>query len=259
VHFFSNAKVFKRIARYDLCFACGSVQISKAPWLVKAHNGGIVETDTGTVSRSTNFARDFTLVMHLEGRKFTSGVDFGGGSGLLTRLLRDRGFDCKSFDPYADQFLASGFVVEPLGAEKEYDFLTLVECIEHLENPFQVLERFGMNKHLLIFTTETISEPPPNPSDKNPWWYYSPESGQHISFASNRGLEALRLRLKFAHYYTISGLHIFSRDKINPMTIWLSKFPRLWLILAMYVDHKSKQKYSLSDSDSKVLKQILNQ
>lgn len=254
VNFFSKATVFRQEAGFDFCQTCGSVQITDVPWLEEAHFGGIVDTDTGAAMRSIDIARNFTLFMHLEKKFSTMGIDYGGGSGLLTRLLRDRGFRCLSFDPYANQFFASGFIATAEVAKSNSTFLLAIECIEHLEDPFSVFENFVSNKDYFLFTTELISDPPPNPAAPNPWWYFSLESGQHVSFASFKGLEKLQKRLGFPFYTRINGIHIFSRIRVSRKTKLVSRFPRVWLLYSTYVDLRYRQRFTLTEIDSLMLK-----
>lgn len=255
--FFSVASVFGQSAQYDLCENCGSVQITSAPWLEKAHKGGIVETDTGAAGRSQDFARNFTAFMKNQGESKLAGIDFGGGSGLLTRILRDRGFDCKSFDPYANQFFASGFTSQERDLQLASDFMLAVECIEHLRNPIELFGEIVKNKRYFCFTTELVSTPPPNPSKENPWWYYSQESGQHITFASNQGIQSFLTRLGFSNYIRLGGIHIFTNERIHFLNKVFAKWPRLWLLYSIYFDLKYRQKYSLADGDSAYLKALL--
>ena len=39
-------------------------------------------------------------------------VDYGGGYGLLVRLMRNSGFDFYRYDPYCANFFAKGFEVD---------------------------------------------------------------------------------------------------------------------------------------------------
>jgi len=142
------------------------------------------------------------------------GVDWGGGTGLLTRLLRDLGLSFKSYDKYASNIMAEGFTADDDLANEDYDAVSAIECLEHLENPYSELVNSVNGKRYFIFTTELLPFPYPDPSKKE-WWYYMPDSGQHITFASAKGLVALAKRLNFQYNTTFGSIHIFSNKKVK--------------------------------------------
>ena len=51
-------------------------------------------------------------------------LDWGGGDGLLVRLLRDAGLDAYHHDRYADNLYAAGFEGDPT---KRYSMVTAFE------------------------------------------------------------------------------------------------------------------------------------
>ena len=79
--------------KYFLCENCGLLQTEKPYWLDEAYNEAIATADTGLVSRNIGISNRLTLLLlQMLG---TSGryIDIAGGTGLLTRLMRDVGFD----------------------------------------------------------------------------------------------------------------------------------------------------------------------
>jgi Methyltransferase domain len=63
-------------------------------------------------------------------------LDFGGGDGLLCRLLRDRGIAAETMDEYADPAYARGHQGD---LSKKYDLITASEVFEHLPDPAATL------------------------------------------------------------------------------------------------------------------------
>ena len=91
---FATGRVLNRYdAGFFRCFACGFVQTEKPYWLEEAYAEAINRADVGLFRRNLRQAKVAKAVI---GTFFRSGgrfVDFGGGYGLLTRLMRDAGFD----------------------------------------------------------------------------------------------------------------------------------------------------------------------
>lgn len=54
----------------------------------------------------------------------------------------------------------------------------MFECLEHLPNPIEELKSIAKISDMIIFFTELL----PNYIPDKSWWYYSFETGQHISF-----------------------------------------------------------------------------
>ncbi len=62
------------------------------------------------------------------------GLDFGCGPGpTLSRMFEEAGFPMSLHDPF--------YANKPSTLEKEYDFITASEVVEHLHNPRKELER----------------------------------------------------------------------------------------------------------------------
>jgi hypothetical protein len=209
------------------------LQISDAPWLSLAHATSISNTDTGAASRSISVHKTIIAFFKLQCRADNSGIDFSGGTGLLTRLLKDSGFEVTSFDPYSSQFFSCRFQATLQDFKKEKTFISAIEYIEHLEQPFETFQSIVRNKQLFMFTTETNSVPSQNPNSINPWWYFSPKEGQHISFATSVGLKFFRERLDYNYYIKLNSLHIFFRKRISRRVKFLSKFPHIWGFLLL--------------------------
>jgi hypothetical protein len=67
----------------------------------------------------------------------------------------------------------------------------------------------------IIFSTRLFKGEPPKPSD---WWYYSLDSGQHISFYSTKTLKHLADKLSLHLNSDGKAFHMLSKEKHN--NIW---------------------------------------
>jgi hypothetical protein len=154
------------------------------------------------VARNLAHARLLPPILDLVYPRDARFVDVGGGYGLLTRLLRDQGFDTYTSDPFCQPVLAPGFTAPP-GTKAHALFA--FEVLEHVHDPVPFIEK-AFRDHgcrSLIFSTQLFQLPVPPPS----WDYYAFDHGQHVTLYTRAALE--RLAQKFdCHYLKLpQGLH----------------------------------------------------
>jgi hypothetical protein len=182
---FDNAKVLRRYpVKYFRCSSCGFVQTEAPYWLEEAYSSAISKLDTGILSRNLSNQTITTALLNLLYPKAKSFLDYGAGHGIFVRLMRDRGFSFSWYDLHATNDYARGF--EHI-KDDTYDFVTSFEVLEHLVDPISELSIMMSRSPNVFVSTILLPHPTPKVSD---WWYYSPITGQHISFYT---LDALRL------------------------------------------------------------------
>lgn len=166
-------------------------------------------------------------------------LDFGGGTGLLVRLLRDSGIEAFWEDKYCQNLFARGFewgsgnprllrLDSALSQEKlskqakipTPELATSFEVFEHLPNPLEEIESMLSRAPNLLFSTELLPSFIPESSGQNTWWYYGFAHGQHISFYSYESLKFIAKK-RGLYFYSFGGLHLFSVKKINPLAFRL--------------------------------------
>jgi len=231
VHF--EAQVLrKHVARFRYCAACDHVFAEDPHWLSEAYADAIVKTDTDIAARNVFTALRLAAAYYTLFDERGEGVyvDAAGGYGLLTRLLRDFGFDCRWTDPYAENLFARGFEFQP--GTVRCVAASAIEVLEHTVDPLEfvrsTMHTCGTNT--LLFTTMLFGDSkPPLPGE---WDYYSLETGQHIAFFSRRGLDVLARRLGL-HYYPLGRIHLFSKDELSARK--LSLCANRWLMLPLAV------------------------
>lgn len=216
-----TATVLKKYsAEYHLCEKCGLLYIPEPFWLDEIYaDTAIATTDTGLLLRNLYTCCKLSSLLYFGLRERGDGiyVDMAGGYGVLTRLMRDAGFNFFWSDKYCQNLLAKGF--EYKQEQGPCKAVTAFEVIEHLQNPLdffrQLIATSGATT--IIFSTKVFQDAPP-PLD---WWYYSFESGQHISFFQKKTLymiaDLLGLRL-----YEANGFFILSSEPLNKLRISLS-------------------------------------
>jgi hypothetical protein len=200
-------------ASYAYCTMCGFLSVRNPHWLEEAYSSAIASADTGLVSRNVATAAKIAAVLYFLMGERGSGryLDIAGGYGMLTRLMRDYGFDFYWSDKFCQNLLARGFEYHP--ALGKFRAVTAIEVLEHIENPVTfVLEALEQGQtDTLIFTTELFEGGPPRPDQ---WRYYSFETGMHISFFQYKTLAALAQRVGL-HHATTGEIHVFSKINMN--------------------------------------------
>lgn len=218
---FATAKVLsKYVVEYFQCSDCQFVQTEKPYWLSQAYEKAIVSTDVGLISRNERFSRITDRVLRFLFPNAIDSVDYGGGYGMFTRMMRDRGHYFFHRDPHCDNLFAVGLEAETDGHRMEvfnggstrFDFLTAFEVFEHFESPHRELEQLDRLADNWLISTEVLPDPTPLPHE---WWYYVLDGGQHISLWSQPALQEVAARYD-RHLVSYRGLHLFSRDRIKP-------------------------------------------
>ena len=196
---------------YFRCASCGFVQTEKPYWLAESYSQAIKSTDVGLVHRNLEQCRVLRVLIPLIAEPAGRFVDYGGGYGMLVRLMRDAGFDFHWQDAHCENLFAQDFAAAP---GERYEMLTAFEVIEHLEDPRAGLaEMLGWSDTVLL-GTHLLPEPCPAPGD---WWYYGLDHGQHVSFQSRASLQALAAGASARLYSNGTNLHLVSR---RPVPDW---------------------------------------
>lgn len=222
------------LGKYDValfkCSRCGCLQTEQPYWLEEAYSAGnLTDRDTGSVIRNLNSqALIFAATKILGFPAGASIVDFGGGTGMLTRLLRDQGFDARCYDRYASNDLARGY--DDNGGRP--DIICSFEVAEHLVEPAEELAAlFKRCARMVIIGTETYRGQGPG------WWYLSPHTGQHIFFYTSEGMALIAGQFGY-HYERIGSTHFFCdrpMTKLQGRVLWRAltplglRFVRAWL------------------------------
>src|SRR5258708_7007906 len=88
----------KHCVGFNKCQDCGSLQVDQPYWLEETYGtANILSLDIGAANRAlSSFGLTYLIskILNVRGQV----LDFGGGDGLLTRLLRDIGIDAYCFD-----------------------------------------------------------------------------------------------------------------------------------------------------------------
>jgi hypothetical protein len=247
VHF-TDVVLRKYACQYLLCDSCGSLQTERPYWLEEAYSSGsIADSDTGVFLRGMDNLCVLYISAWLLGMpKRAQVLDFGGGNGLLCRMLRDVGFDARLSDQYARNEIARGF--DDLGATP--DILCSFEVAEHFPDPSVGMAAIlGRGANVCLIGTETYRG-----QDKN-WWYISPQSGQHVFFYSPAGMQILADRHGYV-YERVGSKHFFLKRPLRrsqSALLWRALSPQVLRWVRAYLMLRLSNRFANADNATALL------
>lgn len=201
-------------AQYQRCQACGYVAVETPHWLDEAYaDSAIAALDTGIVVRNLWLADAVDALLRWRFRGVRTALDYGAGTGLFVRLMRDRGHDFRWSDPHCENLFALEFEA---GDNGTFDLVTCFEVAEHLVDPLPTFRQLTERAPTLIFSTELLPEYNNRPGE---WHYYAPETGHHVGFFTTASLQGLATKL--GRHFASDGrmLHAFTTEPLDPR--WL--------------------------------------
>lgn len=225
---FTSVILHKYDIEYFLCPKCHLIQTEEPYWLEEAYSNPISILDTGILQRNYLHLRYILFSLTETKYKYPSFfenyfpksimwkkynnnfLDYGGGYGILVRLLRDVGINAYHYDKYTKNLFANGF---DLISDFNYDSLGCFELLEHLTRPLDELSTI-INKYkpnFIFISTKIYGNIVPN----RDWWYYTFETGQHISFYSVETFRYLSKKFTFFYYQLNEDFHIFSKKELD--------------------------------------------
>lgn len=162
---------------YFLCSNCELLQTESPYWLDDAYSLDLDGLDIGEQARNVKSVGFILGVLYLFGaRKSRRCVDYGGGKGTVTRLMRERGFPFFTCDRFREGVHAVPYRVE---SAHDAEVVTSFEVFEHFADVKHDIDDVFKGKPSIAIISTLLHWGP-----EKEWWYYSEESGRHIAFYS---------------------------------------------------------------------------
>ncbi|MDX2190387.1 MAG: class I SAM-dependent methyltransferase [Bacteroidota bacterium] len=213
--------IFKKIilgkytVQFYQCTHCGFVQTEKPYWLAEAYTDAISVLDTGILERNFKFSIVFPWVVKFNFNKKGRFLDYGGGYGIFVRLMRDKGFDFYRQDAFCENLFAKMYDLKDINSkDQKFEMLTAFEVFEHLTDPVNEVMEMLKYSDSILFSTLLI---PSKSNDLSNWWYISEQTGQHVSFYSEKSLKILGEKFEMNLYSNGDNFHLLTKRKINPI------------------------------------------
>lgn len=132
-------------------------------------------------------------------------LDYGGGEGLLSKKLKEKGWDSTSYDPFVDVDVQAN----ELGS---FDLVTAFEVFEHVPDVAALLADLSRlcKPDGLVFFTTLLSDRDISKGRPLTWWYASPRNG-HISLFSAKSLALSMQKIDLNLMSFSDGVHIAFR------------------------------------------------
>lgn len=208
---FSKVILKKYPADYFKCDHCGFVQTSEPVWLEEAYGSAITSLDIGLLQRNIQFSSDISAIIDACFSEAKIMLDYAGGYGVFTRLMRDLGYHFYRQDPYCENLFSKYFDITDI-QNKSFDVVTAFEVFEHFVDPLTEIDKLSAYSENIIFST--VLTPETNQEIEN-WWYISEETGQHVAFYSAKALELIAKKMGKNYYSKNGNMHLFTSKKLS--------------------------------------------
>lgn len=196
----------KYVKHLYFCRVCNCAFFPEPSWLDEAYSKAISDLDTGLLERSVDISNVLTPFLFFSKLRKETILDFGGGIGVLARMLRDRGFHTSSHDPLAESVFSI-----PTENKEHPRVITMVEVLEHLPDPVGTLRNISSRSSMIFISTLAI----PSAGIKPDWWYLLPDTGQHIFFPSPKSFEIIAQQLGWRYFGNGKNLHVLSAHRLS--------------------------------------------
>jgi 2-polyprenyl-3-methyl-5-hydroxy-6-metoxy-1,4-benzoquinol methylase len=146
---------------------------------------------------------------------------------------------------------AQHFDIKDIKDDSKFELLTAFEVFEHLENPLSEIEKMLQYSDSILFST--LLQPKRELKSVNDWWYFAPETGQHISFYTKQSLLIIAKRFGLNLYTNGWDLHLLTTKKLPINTVKYLLYKKIVKLIKAYL----RRRKSLIQSDVEHIKRLI--
>jgi SAM-dependent methyltransferase len=195
---------YARCVICEFCFAPMFSNWSPEEFALRIYNDQYVKVDPDYIEVRPRYNAAALISTFGSLPAFVKHLDYGGGNGLLSTLLRESKWNSRSYDPFVDRDTK----IEQLG---KFDFITAYEVFEHSSDIQKLMSdlRLLLSPGGFVLFSTLLSDGNVSASRRlNNWWYASPRNG-HISLFSGKSLARLAKNSGWNFRSSATGRHVF--------------------------------------------------
>ena len=199
---------------YYLCEGCGFCFAPEiAAWGLeefaeKIYNDGYKDVDPDYLMKRPHANHDGLVAMFGAHKDKIRHLDYGGGEGLLSKMLCNSGWNSASYDPFVNKDVK----VREMG---QFNFITVFEVFEHVPDPHALLSDLKalLEPGGVFFFSTLLSDSFIQKNQRLNFWYASPRNG-HISLFSRKSLEMIMRKYEFNLFSVNNVFHYLWTGKV---------------------------------------------
>jgi len=185
---FTKLILNKHTISYYECNSCKSLLTEEPYWITELYNdNNLTNEDFGAGYRIFRNQEKVFILSKILGLK--KGLDWGGGDGILCRLLRDYCLDFYTIDKFTNSSYAVEFIIRDYSS---LDLITSFEVFEHLDKPKEDIDfLFNLNAKAIFIQSKLYK------NQNEDWDYLHPKHGEHVFFYSKIALELIAKKYNY--------------------------------------------------------------